>query len=173
MLQMRFSEIDRKKRIASQKLLLHTRQNQGGSMKSQIIRMLTPLSMFVLLLTGISPAQYVTRVAQADIPFDFTVGEKTFPAGEYSIVRIERGRLELRDVHRQPLASLITNSVQSLEKSSSTKLRFSTADGGHALIQVWFEGETIGDELLAPKQRTVLARRRLSRSGELGSGGNK
>ena len=142
-------------------------------MKSWPIRILTSLSLAVLLLTGITQAQYVSRIVEVKVPFDFTVGEKTFPAGEYSFVRLGRGRLELRDANRQPLASLITNSVQSLERSRSTKLRFSTADGGHALIQVWFEGELIGDELLVPRHRTAMAKRDSSRSGELGSGGNK
>lgn len=142
-------------------------------MKSTITHILTPLFLVVLFVTGITHAQYVPRIAEVKVPFDFTVGEKTFPAGEYSLVRLGPGRLELRDAYRQPLASLITYSVQSLEKSSSTKLRFSTADGGHALIQVWFEGELVGDELLAPKHRTALAKRNSSHTGELGSGGNK
>ena len=142
-------------------------------MKSKIVRTLTLLSLVVLLLAGITYAQYVPRIAEVRIPFDFTLAQKTFPAGEYFVVRLGRDRLELRDGQHRPLASVVTYSVQSLEKSASTKLRFSTSDGGHKLIEVWFEGDLIGDELLAPKHRTSVAKHDLSHSGELGSAGNK
>jgi hypothetical protein len=142
-------------------------------MKRLTSRMLTLLLIAVLLLGGIARAQYVTHIVQVKVPFEFTVNEKVFPAGEYSIVRTAPSRLDLRDVRGYVLLSLITHSVQSREQSASTKLQFSTEGGGHALTQVWIKGDRIGNELAAPKKATVLANRNPRQPVEAGSGGNK
>jgi hypothetical protein len=142
-------------------------------MKSLTRRMLTPLFLAVLLLGGIASAQYVPHIVQVKVPFEFTVNEKVFPAGEYSIVRTAPGRLDLRDARGYQLVSLITHFAQSLEQSASTKLQFSTEGGGHALTQVWIKGDRIGNELAAPKKATVLATRNPRQPGEAGSGGNR
>jgi hypothetical protein len=140
-------------------------------MKNLITHMLTPLFVAVLLLTGLTRAQSAPWIIQVNVPFDFTVGQKAFPAGEYSIVRVGPGRLDLRDIHRHVLGSLITYSVRSLEKSTTTKLEFSTAGGGHALMQVWLEGELIGDELAVPKRPTAVAKNNSRKPDEVRGGG--
>lgn len=142
-------------------------------MNNWISRLLTALSVGVLLSAGQAYAQFVPRFIQVSIPFDFTVGEKAFPAGEYTLVSMAQHRVDLRDSRRHVLASLITHSVQSLDESGSTKLQFSTAGGGHALRQVWIKGELIGDELEVPKRHIHVAQRNLHKSAEIASGGNK
>src|ERR1700752_5189766 len=130
-------------------------------MNNVVGRMRTVLLFVVLLLAGQAYAQFVPRIVQVKIPFNFTVGEKTFPAGEYTLVSMAQHRVDLRDSQHRVLASLITHSVQSLDKSASTKLLFSTAGGGHALPQVWIHGDLIGDELEVPKRPADVARRNL------------
>lgn len=142
-------------------------------MNNLIGRMLTALSFAVLLLAGQAYAQFVPRIIQVNIPFEFTVGEKAFPSGGYVLVSMAQHRVDLRDSRRHVLASLITHSVRSLDRSASTKLLFSTAGGGHALRQVWIEGDLVGDELVVPKRPANMAQRTLPRPLEIGGGGNK
>jgi hypothetical protein len=142
-------------------------------MNNLIGRMLTALSFAVLLFAGEAYAQFVPRIVQVNIPFDFTVGEEAFPAGEYTLVSMAQHRVDLRDSHRHVLASLITHSVQSLDKSASTRAMFSTSGDGHALRQVWIKGELIGDELEVPKRSTHVAQRNQHKPAEIASGGNK
>jgi hypothetical protein len=142
-------------------------------MKSLITRVLTPLSLLVLLLGGFAHAQFVQQIVRAKVPFEFTANQKVFRAGQYSIVRTAPDRLDVRDSRGRVLASLITHSVQSLDKSASTKLEFSTEGGGHALTQVWFEGELIGNELPAPTGTTAVARRSKGKPVEISGGGNQ
>jgi hypothetical protein len=133
-------------------------------MKNLITRTLTPVLLGVLLVAGTAWAQRVRRTARMDVPFDFTVNDKSFPAGEYSIVRTAPDRLDLCDAHGRVLASLVTHQVQSAVKTPANKLEFSGAGGGHVLTQVWFEGELIGNELAPSNPRKPV---------EVSSGGNK
>jgi hypothetical protein len=142
-------------------------------MNNLISRMQTALSFAVLLLAGQAYAQFAPRVVQVKIPFDFTVGEKEFPAGEYILVSMAQHRVDLRDSHHHVLASLITHSVQSLDESGSTKLQFSTMGGRHALRQVWIKGDLIGDELEVPKRHINMVRSDVHKPAEIASGGNK
>ena len=141
-------------------------------MTNLITRMLTPLSLVVLLFAGTARAQFGPRIVQVNVPFDFTVGDKAFPAGQYRLVSTAQHRLDLRDSQGRVLAGLITHSVQSLDKSPSTKLKFSTAGGGHELTQVWIQGGLIGDELASPKQPRALAKRNVP-PVEVGGTGNQ
>ena len=135
-----------------------------------ITRTLTPLVTIVLLLAGLASAQFVPRIVQANVPFDFTVGEKAFSAGRYTLVSMAPQRVDLRDARGQVRGSLITHTVQSLDKSMSTRILFSTADGGHALRQIWIRGELIGDELQLPKHASAPARTSSRESVETASG---
>lgn len=127
-------------------------------MKALITRILTPLSLTVLLLAGVAAAQYEQRTFKVTTPFEFSVNDKVFHAGDYTVVRTTPSRLELRDSQGRVLAQVITHSVESRTAPRFSKLAFSTADGGHALIQVWLENERIGYELAPPKTATMAAR---------------
>jgi hypothetical protein len=128
-------------------------------MKNLIVRMAS-LVFSVLLFAGAAAGQNEQRVIHVKVPFEFTIGDRAFPAGDYSLLRAAPDRLDLRDSDAHVLTSMITHSVQSLDKSAATKLEFSTLAGGHALTQVWVENETIGYELAAPKDGSVVAKRR-------------
>ena len=142
-------------------------------MKHMFTRTWTLLSFAVLLLAGIASGQYAPRIVQAEVPFPFTVGDKTLPAGAYRLVRTAQDRIEVRDERGRVLASLITHPVQSLDPAVRTKLAFSTDGGEHALTQVWIKGELVGIELPSSKAATAIARREQRRPVSMASGGNK
>ena len=128
---------------------------------TSIARLLTALSFAVLLSVGTARAQYARQAIKVKMPFDFTANQKDFPAGEYAFVRTAPNRLELRDLQGRVLTSFLTHSVNSIEKSQTTRLQFSTESGGHVLKQVWIEGDLIGNELPTRKQRTITARQNM------------
>jgi len=142
-------------------------------MKNLITHTLTPLFFAVLLFAGTAGAQFAPRIIQVKVPFDFTVGQKAFPAGQYTLVSMAQHRVDLRDKYGSVFATLITHSVRSLDKSASTKLTFSTAGGGRALTQIWIEGDLIGDELAPPKRPVALGKATQRAPVEVGSGGNQ
>ncbi len=54
-------------------------------MKKQALTVLSMASLFVLLAVGSAYADPGSAKIRADIPFDFTVANKTHPAGTYAV----------------------------------------------------------------------------------------
>jgi hypothetical protein len=66
-------------------------------MKTSVAGIAGSFLLSILMLGINAPAQTVQRTIQANIAFNFTVGNQTFPAGSYRLVRREPWLLELRD----------------------------------------------------------------------------
>jgi len=109
-----------------------------------------------MLFAGLAQAQFGAWVVNVDIPFEFSVGKKTFPAGNYSIIRTAPDRLALRDSQAGVVAFMITHSVQQATRAQ-TKLVFRIDGGQHVLAQVWFANNQYGNELAPTKPRLAMA----------------
>ena len=123
-------------------------------MKKLIARSIASILLSVLSLDLIAHAQSPERTIKANIPFEFSVGNRSFPAGRYSLVRVQPFLLELRDPEGRVLANVLTQSVQSQTAPAEPKLLFDNEGGGHALTQVWQENESIGQQLRPSKLAT-------------------
>ena len=129
-------------------------------MKS-IAAKLTSLLVVVLLWTAAGFAQYDPRpILKVDVPFEFSVGKKTFPAGEYEVVQIAPHTLALRDSKERFLTSIVTSPVLARNARSTPVLRFEVDGDQHVLSQVWPSFGTTGHELAIPKRVTYLAQQR-------------
>ena len=126
---------------------------------TQTERMLTLLTATVLLFASPAQGQRVEKTIQVKIPFEFTMGQKSFPAGTYTLVRTPPGCFILRDSRAYPIAVAVTRSVHTYTAPTAPKLDFYVVEGRHVLGRVWPEDELYGDELFRPKkERTKLAR---------------
>jgi hypothetical protein len=141
-------------------------------MKNRFNRSLTLLSFAVLLLAGISFAQYAEHTVRVTIPFEFTAGNQSFAAGQYLIVRTDADKLEIRDTRGHVLKTLIAHSVQTLNPGVA-RVAFSTANGGHELLRVWTEPGSVGSELPASKPGMLLAKHNVQNTTQAVNGGNK
>jgi hypothetical protein len=128
-------------------------------MKNRVGRVFASLLLSILMLGSALYAQSAERVIRANIPFDFVVGSKSFPAGQYSVVLVGPVMLELRDSRGRALINVLTQSVQALATSGRPKLRFDKVDGQNVLAQVWQEGDEIGQQILRSKSATVAVRK--------------
>lgn len=128
-------------------------------MKKLMARIWTPLSLSVLLLAGAAQAQYAPRVAKIKVPFEFSAGNNTYPAGEYSVVKVAPNRIDLRDADFRMLTSFLTVPVEAQKPSVRPKMVFSTADGDHVLTRIWFESDSTGQELWHRKNGALAKRR--------------
>ena len=127
-------------------------------MKHTAKQILTLLSLTVLLFAGLAHGQYIEKVIKADIPFEFSVGHQTFPAGKYSFVR-QGPFLAVRDSRGYVLTTVVTGTVQALAAPTATKLKFSTEGGRHVLTQVWQQDSLTGQVLYPRKPSTNVAKR--------------
>jgi hypothetical protein len=126
----------------------------------QIRHTVTALVLAVAWFAGTSHAQDTSVKIKAHIPFEFNVGDKTFPAGNYSITRPLQNFLALRDDRGRVIATAFTHAEQDSSGSAATKLRFLSSGGQRTLTQVWRADESpVGQELLLRKSRVMTAAR--------------
>ena len=58
----------------------------------------------VLLSSGMAHAQSILSIVKASIPFEFNVGDRTMPAGQYSLVQLQQHSVQLRDAGGKAIA---------------------------------------------------------------------
>jgi len=129
-------------------------------MKNPVGRVLTSMSLAVLLLAGAAQGQLSPDIVKVKTPFTFIAGNKTFPAGEYSIVATADGYLTLRDSKAQVVTTIFAHPVLSDGVPSSPRLEFVIQNGGYVLRRVWLENKRTGFELARPKLRNLVAKQR-------------
>src|SRR5579863_6056278 len=90
---------------------------------------------FSVLIAGAAAAQSAVKVFQVNVPFQFSVDNKTFPAGRYSLVRLTPHIVILRDSQAHALATLPNGSVVEASASSAPKLVFYVRGNRRVLAQ--------------------------------------
>ena len=140
-------------------------------MKQLIKRILTSLLTIVLWGAGSAYAQS-SAVIKVNIPFEFALGDKTFPAGEYSIVQPLQHFLVLRDARRQTIASTFAIGVELASPPAISKLTFRSIDGQNVLTEIWQQDTTAGFQLktVQSTHRNYVSQRRLPGAREAAEG---
>ena len=128
-------------------------------MKKQAFRM---LAVFSLLLTMSAVAVHAqSKRSIINIPFSFTVGHKTLPAGEYAV---EPNRKDsnsfwlIQSVKGNDSVLFATNSIWTRETRNDSRLVFNNYDGQYFLSQIWNAGDNSGRELRRPRLERQLAK---------------
>jgi len=72
----------------------------------------------------------------ANIPFDFTVGSISLPAGHYKFLRNDN-IFVVRDADRRSVFTLSSASIEANGLPEKSTLKFAAVDGRHVLVQIW------------------------------------
>jgi hypothetical protein len=133
-------------------------------MKKQALKNFTLLNL-LLVLTAISVAAQSER-SKITIPFSFIVGEKTLPAGEYTVEPNRRDYdkvwlVQSRDGHASVLFT--TTSLRASETQEKTKLVFHKFGEQYFLSEIWTPGGNNGRELRMPRLERELAKNSVER----------
>lgn len=126
-------------------------------MKKQILSVVATLSIVV----GLSIAGFAAlgTSVKANIPFDFMVGNKMFPAGEYTVSRgTAAGALILRSTEAKKAASFLVQ-TSSGKVETKAKLVFNRYGQDYFLSQIW-DGYSDGNYV--PKSK---AERKAAKAG--------
>ena len=117
------------------------------------------LSGLLVLLTVSSALGQSDRQTIIHIPFNFSVGEKSFSAGKYVI---ERNRKDsdtvwmIRHKDNSGTAVLMTRPVRALDAQDETRLVFSRYDDLYFLSGFWIAGSNTGRELqISDKEKAM------------------
>lgn len=133
-------------------------------MKKQAFRILAVLSLLLTMSAAIVNAQ--SKRSTINIPFSFTVGHKTLPAGQYTV---EPNRKDsnsfwvIQSLRGHDSVLFTTSSVWTSKTQENTRLVFNNYDGQYFLSQIWNTGDNSGRELHMPQLERQLAKSRIQR----------
>ena len=92
------------------------------------IKMFISLAVIAVLCSGLAHAQS-PRLAdriRVNVPFDFMVGDRSLPSGEYSIRVIEDGILQIIDYDRDHSAIFLTHDTSTSQYQQEPASFFTT-----------------------------------------------
>jgi hypothetical protein len=114
------------------------------------------LMVVVLLFAAASFAQqHQSLKFKADVPFEFSVGKATLPAGEYLVSEMANHTLALRNSSSGETTIFMAGPAVSLA-GFTPKLKFQFEGGRAVLSEVWSNGD-MGYQLSVPKRPVTLA----------------
>jgi len=121
-------------------------------MKKQVLGIVTMLTL-VLMLTAASVHAQSTRT-RINIPFSFTVGQETLPAGEYTVepLRRDSNTTWLLQSKTGNHGVIVITSAGRESRTEDTRLVFHKYDNEYFLSQIWTPTVSVSREL--PVRRT-------------------
>jgi len=136
-------------------------------LKKQAIKAFGLLGLFFSLSAIFVYAQNITLVRKVEIPFDFSVGDKTFPAGTYSITRVfpDKSALLLSSEDQREAINILTHSVQAQESPKTGKLIFHRYGETYFLFQIW-ESDALQGRQLSKSRTEQSIEHDLAKRGE-------
>lgn len=119
---------------------------------------------FMLALAFLAAVQFVRaqEPVKAKIPFAFTAGDTSLPAGEYRVERVGAASqaLVIRCTDGGPAIMVVTSPASVNAPQEKSKLIFRRYGNRYFLAQVWSEGSSRGRQLResAQEKEQLLAR---------------
>ena len=105
---------------------------------------LTALMVMILLLAAATHARAQQVNLKGTIPFEFSVKNKVFPAGEYRIVRIAPHLLALRSGSETCIIMAVAALDENTAPQTTPQLIFVSDGGRYALSEIWPGGTSNG-----------------------------
>ncbi len=130
-------------------------------MKKQFCKSLAALCLFAMLAAGLA-AQSLNSVMVVRIPFEFTAGNRMFPAGEYRFLHVHQSVVRLEDSSRRGLANLMTHATVTNAAPEQGKLVFHGYSGRYFLAEIWMAGGQQGQVLpIGPEEKEIARNQKL------------
>jgi hypothetical protein len=122
-------------------------------------RMLLTIVLLLGAVSVYSKAEIVPFI-RVSIPFDFTVGDQTLPAGDYTISDSDlrpQTVIWLQSTDGKHVAVVRTHPNYALQPSARTQLIFQRSGSDYFLSQIWTLGNSSGHEVQLSKRAKELA----------------
>ena len=127
-------------------------------MTTKIINTLTGLVLLLAVAAPLHAGSILNHEMTVSVPFGFIAGDKSLPAGDYSVqVNPERGSVVLRGEGQKPLMFL-TNRKESRSAPQRGKLVFQRYGTVVFLAEVWSQANATGQTLTPGAREKELAR---------------
>jgi hypothetical protein len=130
-------------------------------MRQQILKGITMLMLVVAVafMTAVASANgQSSRTVIATVPFEFKVGDRALPAGDYTLGTISdsSSALVIRNQDSNRAAVRLTMPIEVSKASDKGKLVFHRYGQNYFLSEVWSGGETTGRQLSKSKQERTI-----------------
>src|SRR5260370_10665957 len=127
-------------------------------MKYTSLKTTAMLGLFIVLAVMTANAQTGSRI-EASIPFDFAAGETNLKAGDYTVKRISKDALQLRNAQTKTsvivMAPLV---IQQTRNDAPERLVIKTYRNEYFLPNGWTNRAADGRRLFASKTENRLAK---------------
>ena len=134
-------------------------------MRIQTLKRLVMLSVLGAL-TAISANAQFDYQFRVTIPFNFSVGSKTLPAGKYKVGRIwQSGAVVLHETFGKNRVVALAQNVEKLDIQKQSKVVFRRYGDQYFLAEVWNSSWGSGRELLKSHKERSLARQLAKHGG--------
>ncbi|HMG33211.1 MAG TPA: hypothetical protein VKM94_04665 [Blastocatellia bacterium] len=116
------------------------------------------MSAILVIAGALAVRAQIVDTIDVEIPFGFTVQNKMFPAGKYSLVTLGTTRdvMALRDERGRTVTMFLTESDILTKEPEKTELVFDRIGDEYFLSRIFEEGNTIGVELPKPRAERDL-----------------
>lgn len=140
-------------------------------MRKHSLRIFLMFSLFAILAASSAQAQSAARELTANIPFSFTIGDKTFAAGTYKIARLNQQSdataLVIKSTDGRAGRIVLTIPIQANQAQEKARLVFNRYGDQYFLAQVWTQADNTGLELRRSRSEgTLLARAPIGQAPE-------
>ncbi len=121
-------------------------------------RALVMTSFLLLSLVAAAPAVRAQQPLAANVPFEFTVGNGTLPAGDYRVQKLgeDSAVLLIRNQEAGASAMVMTTAAQENGQPSLAKLVFSCYGNRCFLSQIWAPGSSNVRQLIKSAREKEL-----------------
>jgi hypothetical protein len=129
-------------------------------MRRQLVKGITMLTLIVAIAFAtavVSANAQSANTVVSNIPFEFTVGDKTLPAGQYQINRRLGNALTIQSREPATSVSRLTNVIES-GKNKNARLLFHRYGDRYFLAEVWSGSGDVGRQLLKSRQERAIER---------------
>jgi len=129
-------------------------------MTTKIISTLTGLVLLLAVAAPLHAGSILNHEMTVSVPFGFIAGDKSLPAGDYSVqVNPERGSVVLHQEGQSPLI-LLTNRRESINTSPRGKLVFKRYGANFFLSEVWNQDNATGQALTPSDAEKEMAHKK-------------
>lgn len=126
------------------------------------LTMLSLVSLFTLFTTVASANAQLSNPIRAKIPFDFSMGDKKLPAGEYSFRRLSEFSSDktmlVSNLDSSTRVFQLTFGARVLTPKDQSTLVFHRYGDQYFLEQIWTSGEQEGTQLPESRSEQTLRR---------------
>lgn len=129
-------------------------------MSKQILKGFTMLALIVGLsfVSAVVSAQGQSTQAVAKVPFEFIVGDKTLPSGQYTVRALSDTNKAALVIRGTSSAIRLTNAIQPNKNKTQARLVFHRYGERYFLSEVWMGADSMGRQLLQSGQERSIER---------------